>query len=104
MRTLATLAGVALVLMAVAVHAQESQESKGENVTARKSEDATSDYVDQAIPGWTVRMHRQLLAKEPERSATALRLLRAQLDEIEKVVPAEAVKLLRHVPMWLSPT
>lgn len=98
---LAKLACVAIVLMPVVVRAQES---KVENATAKKPEDATSAYVDQEIPGWTVRMHRQLLEKEPERSATALRLLRQQLDAIEKLVPAESVKLLRHVPMWLSPT
>lgn len=65
---------------------------------------ASDAYLTQSIPGWHVRIHRDLLEKEPEKSAIALRLLRDQLTEIERVVPAEAVKLLRHVPMWLSPT
>lgn len=56
------------------------------------------------ISGWTVLVHEEL-SKGGNESATskALELLERQLNEIEKVVPAQAVAELRKVPLWFSP-
>lgn len=59
--------------------------------------------VTRIIEGWTVHVHRELLDKEPDATSRALELLRAQLQEIVRVVPAPAVAKLQRVPLWLSP-
>ena len=52
------------------------------------------------LSGWTLHIHamtdRNALGK-------ALPLLRAQLDEIVRVVPAKAVVELQKVPLWIHP-
>ena len=56
------------------------------------------------VRGWTVLVHLDLL--ETDAVATterALELLAAQLDEIERAVPAAAVAKLRDVPRHFSP-
>jgi arylsulfatase A len=56
------------------------------------------------VRGWTVLVHRDLLDSDAAATtARALELLDAQLDEIERVVPAAAVAKLREVPLYLSP-
>jgi len=56
-----------------------------------------------SIEGWTVLVREQLLEDEKEATAKALELLRAQLKEIARVVPAPAVAKLREVTLWFSP-
>ncbi len=56
-----------------------------------------------AIEGWTVRVSDRLLSEDPEATAKALELLRGQLQEIVRVVPAPAVAKLREVTLWFSP-
>ena len=56
-----------------------------------------------SIEGWTVLVDRRLLAEDKTGTATALELLRAQLQEIVRRVPAPAVAKLREVPLWFSP-
>lgn len=55
------------------------------------------------IEGWTVLVNDQLLRDDKTLTATALDLLRTQLQEIARVVPAAAVARLREVPLWFSP-
>jgi hypothetical protein len=55
------------------------------------------------IEGWTVRVSERLLAEEPAATERALELLRGQLQEIVRVVPAPAVAKLREVTLWFSP-
>jgi hypothetical protein len=55
------------------------------------------------VEGWKVTFHPALWEKEREATATALRLLQAQLAWIVRVVPAPAVAKLREVPLWFSP-
>ncbi len=55
------------------------------------------------IEGWTVLVNEQLLREDKGLTAVALGLLRTQLQEITRVVPAEAVARLREVPLWFSP-
>jgi hypothetical protein len=55
------------------------------------------------LEGWTVLVSTQLLATEPGATQKALELLRAQLEEIARVVPGPAVEKLRAVTLWFSP-
>ena len=55
------------------------------------------------IEGWSVRVNEQLLRDDKDLTTAALGLLRTQLQEIARVVPAEAVARLRAVPLWFSP-
>jgi hypothetical protein len=56
------------------------------------------------IEGWTVHIRKELLDQDAEPATSrALELLKAQLAEIGRVVPAAAVAELRKVPLWFSP-
>lgn len=56
-----------------------------------------------SIEGWTVLVNERLLTEEKETTASALELLRVQLQEIVRVVPAPALAKLREVTLWFSP-
>lgn len=60
-------------------------------------------YQTNSIEGWMVLVSERLLEKERERTARALDLLRVQLREIARVVPARALAKLREVTLWFSP-
>ena len=55
------------------------------------------------VKGWTVKIRRQLLDKEPVVTKRAVELLEVQLNEIIRVVPSDAVAELRKIPLWFSP-
>jgi dipeptidyl-peptidase-4 len=57
----------------------------------------------QSIAGWTVHVRKELPAGDAVATQRALDLLRTQLEEIVRVVPAAAVAELRAVPLWFSP-
>ena len=56
-----------------------------------------------SIEGWRVLVSERLLNHDKKATVKALELLRAQLQEIVRVVPAEAVAKLREVTLWFSP-
>lgn len=56
-----------------------------------------------SVEGWTVMVNEQLLEHDSAATEKALELLRKQLQEIERVVPAPAVEKLRQVTLWFSP-
>ncbi len=56
-----------------------------------------------SIEGWRVLVNERLLKEEKAATEKALELLRVQLLEIIRVVPAPAVAKLREVPLWFSP-
>lgn len=60
-------------------------------------------YETRSIEGWSVQISRRLLDEQADAVAAALPLLRAQLQEIVRVVPAAAVARLREVTLWFSP-
>ena len=62
----------------------------------------TSAYQTRQIEGWTVHVNRILLDEKSELGEKALRLLRSKLQDIRRVVPAQAVKELVKVPIWLG--
>ncbi len=69
-----------------------------------KARSATGDTHDvRKISGWTVHVSRRLLDEQSDKTAKALELLTAQLDEIVTVVPQQALVELQKVPLWISP-
>ncbi len=62
-----------------------------------------ADYRPQQVEGWTVQVNERLLAEQKDATDKAIELLRVQLAEIVRVVPAGAVAKLREVTLWFSP-
>ncbi len=65
--------------------------------TGRKERD------ERRIVGWTVHVSTTLIEQDAPALEKALQLLRAQLEEIIRVVPAAAVAELKKVPLYFSP-
>ena len=57
----------------------------------------------QEILGWTLNISPKLIADSPKETEKAVELLRSQLEEIKRVVPADAVAEIKKVPLWFSP-
>ncbi len=55
------------------------------------------------VNGWTVHLNDKLWQQEIAATRTMLRLLAGQLDRVIETVPAQAVKRLRKVPVWINP-
>ena len=72
-------------------------------VTVKGLETSVPAYEVREVEGWRVFVQRALLASEPALTARALELLKIQLAEINRVVPAPAAKSLRAVPLYFSP-
>ena len=70
-------------------------------LTGRNS--AAASFQTNSIEGWRVLVNERLLAEEKAATEKALGLLRGQLQEIVRVVPASAVAKLREVTLWFSP-
>jgi hypothetical protein len=56
-----------------------------------------------SIEGWTTVVNQRLWDEDKAGTERALELLRGQLREIVRLVPAEAVAKLREVTLWFSP-
>ena len=64
---------------------------------------SADDHRTNSIEGWRVMVSERLLTQDRVATERALELLRLQLQEIVRVVPASAVAKLREVPLWLAP-
>lgn len=64
---------------------------------------AAAGHQTNSIEGWTVLVNERLLAEDKPATTKALELLRVQLQEIVRVMPAPAVAKLREVTLWFSP-
>lgn len=58
---------------------------------------------ERLIAGWKVHISTTLIEQDAPALAKALPLLQAQLEEIVRVVPSQAVAELQKVPLWLNP-
>jgi Mlc titration factor MtfA (ptsG expression regulator) len=76
---------------------KQQQVQKHQEATGKKSHDV------RLIAGWTVHVNAKLFETDAPALEKALQLLRAQLEEIVRVVPAQAVAELRKVPLWINP-
>ena len=64
---------------------------------------AAVSRVTRKVSGWTLNIQRQLLECQPAPIEHAIELLKRQLDEIVRVIPAKAVGELQKVPLYFSP-
>ena len=62
----------------------------------------TADYAVQKIEGWKVFVNNELLSDHTKLADDVLKLLKHQLYQITRVVPDEALKELRCVPIWVE--
>jgi hypothetical protein len=60
-------------------------------------------HQSEEIEGWTLHVSDALIEQDVAANDRAKELLKQQLKEICKVVPAAAVKELKKVPLWFSP-
>ena len=65
--------------------------------TGHKSHD------ERLVAGWKVYINTRLIEEDAPALEKAMQLLRAQLDEIIRVVPQPALAKLQEVPLWFSP-
>lgn len=72
-------------------------------LAASAAEPVGDDPGTRNIAGWQVHVRRDLLTADEAATLRALELLRAQLEEINRVVPRMAAAKLRKVPLWFSP-
>ncbi len=64
-----------------------------------------TSHTKRDVAGWTVRVDDRLLSgPDAELGAKALKLMEGQLEIIAIVMPAERLKKLRTVPIWLDRT
>lgn len=74
-------------------------------VDAKDEPAKPTSHSKRELEGWTVHVDDRLLKGEQAALGTkALNLLQGQLKNIVRVVPADKVKTLRQVPLWLDLT
>ncbi len=76
---------------------------KGQQVKRFQEATGAKSHDERLIAGWKVQVSTKLIEQDAVAVEKALQLLRAQLDEIVRVVPAQAVTELRKVPLWVNP-
>jgi len=64
--------------------------------------DPTDAYEMNTIEGWVVRVNKRMIAEQPELARKSLELLKFQLYQITRVVPAPALEKIRTVPIWVE--
>ena len=69
---------------------------------SRSSTPSSALYKTSEIEGWTVYIKKDLLKSHPALAERTLALLRAQLFQITRIVPARAVKKLQTVCIWVE--
>jgi hypothetical protein len=88
------------VLMAVEPNVAASDASTDD---AKKSSfDPSDKYESRKIEGWTIRLHSGFASAQPELCDETLILVREQLRQIIRKVPAPAVEKLRSIPIWVE--
>ena len=60
-------------------------------------------YWNRSLVGWPIRISRELRESQPEKTETALKLIKQQLQHLTYILPAESLAIIRDVPIWLSP-
>lgn len=62
----------------------------------------TSQYEIRDVEGWKVYLNTRLEKSEPEVCAKTLELLKVQLYQITRMLPADAVAQMRKIPVWVE--
>ena len=76
--------------------------SAGADDRAGTATPSSAQYKTSEIEGWTVYVKKDFLKRQPALADRALTLLRLQLFQIARIVPAAAVKKLRTVRIWVE--
>jgi len=84
---------------------RENTNGNSQQVAEGEARDAaaTGKHETRQVSGWTLHIHRELLAAKPELTDRAFGLLQTQLEEIVQAVPPVAVAELQKVPLYFSP-
>ena len=64
--------------------------------------EATCRYETRPVEGWTVLINKRFLADRPELADQTLTLLRFQLYQVARRLPAKAVEELRTIKIWVE--
>ena len=59
-------------------------------------------YTKQTIEGWTVRVNAAFIAERPRISANTIKEIRFQLRRMTRPLPADKVRMLQTVPIWVE--
>lgn len=70
---------------------------------AAKNAAGPDTHEERLLAGWRVQVNTKLIKQDAPALEKALHLLRAQLEEIVRVVPAKAVTELQKVVLWMNP-
>ena len=62
----------------------------------------TENYEPRKVEGWDVLVNRKFLSDQPELADRALTLLRFQLYQVARRLPADAVEEVRKVRIWVE--
>jgi hypothetical protein len=78
-----------------------------ESHSVQQKSDAKASRTDvpretRLLCGWNVHISRELLDREPELTAQALKMLTSQLEQIIRVVPKQSLVELQKVPLYFS--
>jgi Mlc titration factor MtfA (ptsG expression regulator) len=76
---------------------------KGHQVKRFQEATGAKSHDERLVAGWKVQVSTKLIEQDAVAVEKAMQLLRAQLDEIVRVVPVQAVAELRRVPLWVNP-
>jgi hypothetical protein len=100
--------GLALALAGGMAACRSVPAEKGTRAPANQAEStkpvaAKIERKTRQISGWSVHIDQSLLTRNPAGTARALALLKGQLEEIVRMVPAAAVAELQKVHLWISP-
>jgi hypothetical protein len=63
--------------------------------------DATSSYRARNVHGWTVYIQKRLLREKRAAGARAYEIVTDQLSQLTRTIPAQQLKLLQQVPIWI---
>jgi hypothetical protein len=75
---------------------------RGEGPDANQAFDPTDRYEVRQVEGWTVLVNKGFLAGDPDLAGRTLSLLRDQLFQVTRKVPASALAKLRRVRIWVE--
>jgi len=62
----------------------------------------TSHYQVKTVEGWSVLVNRDFLQANPELAERTLNLLQRQLEQVARRVPAQSLKTLRTIRIWVE--
>ena len=86
--------GLLCVLFAAQSSAETSEKDKPEFVP-------TSEFQTKDVEGWKIHVHKVLLKDERQLGADVLKEIETQLYRVRRVIPAEPLKKLQEIPIWI---